>query len=340
MLSLIVPCYNEEDVIGETHARLNIVLPTIVDTFEIIFVDDGSADRTAQILNDLCKRHPNVRGIRFSRNFGHQSAIAAGIQASRGDAVVIIDADLQDPPEVIADFVGKWREGYQVVVGQRLERAQETWFKRATAHGFYRLLNRLSDVPVHLDAGDFRLLDRKVVNALNAMPERYRLMRGMVSWIGFKQTAVPYKRAPRFAGTTKYSLSRMFGLAFDGLFSFSTVPLRFMTLIGVASFFLGLGGIAYALIARLTTQDWVPGWTLLFIAQLLMGSLNMMGLGLLGEYIGRIYGEAKQRPLFIVAEEFQSASEAPLRYQTPTLGQGQLQAQPCPGPVLFRQNVS
>ena len=310
-LSLVIPCYNEEEVIGETYARLALVLPTFVDTFEIVFVDDGSADCTALILKGICDHHGNVRVIRLARNFGHQNAIAAGLQAARGDAVVIIDADLQDPPEVIGDFVAKWREGFQVVVGQRLERAQETWFKRATAHGFYRVMNRLSDVPVHLDAGDFRLLDRKVVDALNAMPERYRLMRGMVSWIGFKQTAVPYKRAPRFAGTTKYSLSRMFGLAFDGLFSFSTVPLRFMTLIGVASFVLALSGIVYAVVARLTTDDWVPGWTLLFIAQLLLGSLNMMGLGLLGEYIGRIYGEAKQRPLFIIAEEFSSPLPSP-----------------------------
>jgi polyisoprenyl-phosphate glycosyltransferase len=305
-LSVIVPCFNEEDVVLPTYARLSAVLVTITTDYEIIFVDDGSQDRTAFRLADICNTNPNVRVIRLARNFGHQNAIAAGLASASGDAIVIIDADLQDPPEIIPEFVAKWREGFEVVVGQRLERPQETLFKRVTAHAFYRILNGMSDVPIHLDAGDFRLLDRKVLDALNRMPERYRLLRGMVSWVGFRQAAVPYKRAARFAGTTKYSLSRMFSLALDGLISFSTVPLRLMTLIGLATFTIAMVGIGYAVIARLTTNNWVPGWTLMFIAQLLLGSLNMLGLGLLGEYIGRIYGEAKQRPLYIVAESLNS----------------------------------
>jgi len=303
-LSVIVPCYNEEEVLAETHARLAAVLRAITPTYEIIYVDDGSRDKTAEILKGICDQDGNVRAIRLARNFGHQNALACGLAAVTGDAAVIIDADLQDPPEVIPEFVAKWREGNEVVVGQRLERPQESIFKRATASVFYRLLNRLSDVPVHLDAGDFRLIDRKVIDTLNAMPERYRLLRGMMSWIGFRQAVVPYKRAPRFAGATKYSLSKMFSLAFDGLFSFSTLPLRIMTLVGVAAFAVAMAGIAYAIVLRLTTSFWVPGWTLLIIAQLALGGLNMLGLGVLGEYIGRIYGEAKQRPLFVVMETY------------------------------------
>jgi len=303
-LSVVVPCYNEEEVIAETHQRLAAVLAAITPDYEMVFVDDGSRDRTPDLLRTICDADPHARAVRLARNFGHQSALAAGLAAVTGDAVVIIDADLQDPPEVIAQFVAKWQEGFEVVVGQRLERPKESLFKRVTASAFYRILNQLSDVPIHLDAGDFRPLDRKVLDTLNAMPERYRLMRGMVSWIGFRQAVVGYKRAPRFAGTTKYSLTKMFSLAFDGLFSFSTLPLRLMTLIGFATFAIAMIGIVYAVTLRLTTSTWQPGWTLLFIAQLLLGSLNMMGLGLLGEYIGRIYGEAKQRPLFVVAESY------------------------------------
>ncbi len=309
-LSVVVPCYNEEQVIEETYGRLDAVVRAITPDYELIFVDDGSKDRTAIILKSICDRHGHVRVIRLARNFGQQNALAAGLAAATGDAAVIIDADLQDPPEVIADFVAKWREGYAVVVGQRLERPKETLFKRVSAYLFYRLMNRLSEVPLHLDAGDFRLLDRKVLDTLNEMPERYRLLRGMISWVGLSQAAVPYKRAPRFAGSTKYSLSKMVGLALDGLFSFSTVPLRAMSFIGLATFVLALGGIGYAIVLRLATNQWVPGWTAMFVAQLLLGSLNMLGLGLLGEYVGRIYGEAKQRPLFVVAERFQSGEEA------------------------------
>ena len=310
-LSVVVPCFNEELVVLPTYERLATVLEAITPDYEIIFVDDGSMDGTAFLLKEICDTHPNVRVVRLARNFGHQSAIAAGLGRVTGDAAVIIDADLQDPPEVIVDFVAKWREGYDVVVGQRLERPKETYFKRITAHVFYRVLNAMSDVAVHLDAGDFRLLDRKVLDQLRRMPERHRLLRGMVSWIGFRQATVPYKRSARFAGTTKYSLPWMLSLAFDGLFSFSTLPLRFMTLIGLATFAFSISAIGYAIVMRLMTDIWVPGWTLMFIAQLLLGSLNMLGLGLLGEYIGRIYGEAQQRPLFVVAETFQSVDVAP-----------------------------
>ena len=305
-LSVIIPCFNEEDAIEATFARLADVAARLTPDYELVFVDDGSSDRTALKLKAICEANANVHVLRLSRNFGHQVAVTAGLDYVSGDAVVIIDADLQDPPEVIEDFIAKWREGYHVVYGHRLERARESWFKKATAHLFYRLINRLSDVPIPLDVGDFRLMDRRVVEALKRMPERYRLLRAMVSWVGFRQTSVSYSRAERFAGVTKYPLRRMLALALDGIISFSTVPLRIMTVIGFFVFVLALLGIAYSILLRVLTDIWVPGWTLQFIAQLLLGGLNMLGLGLLGEYIGRIYGEAKQRPLFIVMESFGS----------------------------------
>ena len=305
-LSVVVPCFNEQEVIEATFARLSEAVRAITPDYEIILVDDGSRDGTAVKLKAICDHNSGVHVIRLSRNFGHQIAVTAGLDTARGDAVVIIDADLQDPPEVIADMVAKWREGYHVVYGHRLDRAQESWFKKATAHVFYRLINRLSDVPIPLDVGDFRLMDRRVVDALRRMPERFRLLRAMVSWVGFRQTSVGYHRAERFAGVTKYPLRRMLALALDGIISFSTVPLRLMTVIGFLMFVVALLGIAYSIALRLATDIWVPGWTLQFIAQLLLGGLNLLGLGLLGEYVGRIYGEAKQRPLFVVMEEFSS----------------------------------
>ena len=312
-LSIVVPCYNEAESIEATFARLSEVVRGLTPDYEIVLVDDGSRDRTALKLKAICDHNPGVHVIRLSRNFGHQIAVTAGLDYVSGDAVVIIDADLQDPPEVIEQFLEKWREGYHVVYGHRLDRAQESWFKKATAHLFYRLINRLSDVPIPLDVGDFRLMDRRVVEALKRMPERFRLLRAMVSWVGFNQTSVGYNRAERFAGETKYPLRKMLALAADGIISFSTVPLRIMTAIGFFMFVLALLGVVYSITLRLMTEIWVPGWTLQFIAQLLLGGLNLLGLGLLGEYVGRIYGEAKQRPLFLVMESFGSAGSAAAR---------------------------
>jgi dolichol-phosphate mannosyltransferase len=303
LLSVIVPCYNEEEVIRTTHERLSRTLGAITPDYEIIYVDDGSRDRTAEIIHRLQKSSPKVRFVRLSRNFGHQIAVSAGIEYARGAAVVLIDADLQDPPEVIADMVAKWREGFHVVYGLRTDRPGETKFKLQTARAFYRLINRLSEVPIPLDTGDFRLMDRSVVDALGRMREKHRLLRAMVSWVGFKQTSVPYARAERFAGESKYPLRKMLTLALDGIVSFSAVPLKIVTTVGLAFSALSAIGILYAVVQRLWTDYWVPGWTILFIAVMLIGGLQFIFLGVMGEYIGRIYSEAKNRPLFLVMEE-------------------------------------
>ena len=302
-LSVIVPCFNEEAVIEHTHARLAQALRAITSDFEIIYVDDGSRDRTAELLHRLQQAHREVRVLRLSRNYGHQIAVSAGLDYAAGDAVVLIDADLQDPPEVIAAMVEKWREGFHVVYGQRTERPGETPFKLWTARAFYRLINRLSEVPIPLDTGDFRLMDRAVVDALKRMPEKHRLLRAMTAWVGFSQVGLPYERAQRLAGESKYPLRRMLALALDGIISFSAVPLRIVTMVGLAFSALSVVGIAYAVIMRLLTDNWVPGWTLIFIAVLLIGGLQFIFLGVMGEYIGRIYSEAKDRPLFLVMEE-------------------------------------
>ncbi len=306
LLSVIVPCYDEAPVILETHRQLAAALDTIAVEHgvrtEIVYVDDGSRDETPQLLARLQRLDDAVRVVRFSRNFGHQLAVTAGIEHARGDAVVLIDADLQDPPAVIGEMVARWREGYHVAYGVRTDRPGETAFKRATAKGFYRLLGALSDVPIPLDTGDFRLMDRAVVRTLLAMPERDRFVRGMVSWAGFRQVAVPYRRAPRLAGESKYPLLKMLRFATDGIASFSTAPLRLATWLGFGVSVLALVGIVYALGMRLFTDDWVTGWTALFIAIALIGGVQLIALGVVGEYVGRIYGEAKRRPLYVVQE--------------------------------------
>lgn len=303
LLSVVVPCFNEEAVIRETHKRLVSVLDslTVLDS-EIIYVDDGSLDTTLSILKELQCSDIRVRVISFSRNFGHQIAVTAGLEHSSGDAIVLIDADLQDPPEVILEMVERWQNGVDVAYGQREERKGETAFKLWTAKAFYRTINRMSDVSIPLDTGDFRLMDRKAVDALLAMPERDRFLRGMVAWVGFKQEPVRYKRAERFAGTTKYPLKKMVRFATDGIVSFSLVPLRLAIWMGLIAAILSFLGILYALIMRLVTDSWVPGWTLLFIALLFIGGVQLLFLGTIGEYLGRVYGEVKGRPLYLVRE--------------------------------------
>lgn len=303
LLSVVVPCYNEEEVLRETHRRLVATLedPDLPE-FEIVYVDDGSRDGTGMILQQLQAHDRRVRVVRFSRNFGHQIAVTAGIEHAGGDAVVLIDADLQDPPEVIKEMVARWREGFDVAYGQRTDRDGESAFKLKTAQAFYRLMNRLCDVKIPLDTGDFRLMDRKVVDALMAMPEHDRFVRGMVSWAGFRQVAVPYRRAARFAGTSKYPLFKMLRFAMDGITSFSQAPLKTAMYVGFFASTLALLGIVYALLRRVFTDDWVAGWTMLFIAVLFIGGVQLITLGILGEYIGRIYGEVKRRPLYFVQE--------------------------------------
>ncbi len=303
ILSIVIPCYNEEEVIAETINRLLSVCDAGKGcNFELIFVDDGSRDRTRELLRTFAEKDSRIRVIGFARNFGHQIAVTAGIDAARGDAVVLIDADLQDPPEVIPDMISKWREGFDVVYGIRTERAGESRFKLATARTFYRVLNKLSDVPIPLDTGDFRLLSRAVADALRAMPERDRFLRGMVSWAGFRQTALPYKRSGRFAGKSKYPLRKMLHFAIDGILSFSTKPLQMSIGLGMIAATIALIGIIYAIALRLFTNIWVEGWTALMIAVLFLGGAQLLCVGILGEYIGRIYNEMKKRPMYVTDE--------------------------------------
>ena len=302
VLSVVVPCFNEQDGLRETNRRLTAVLEGISPNFEIVYVDDGSADATPDLLREMQMHDPRVRAIRFSRNFGHQLAITAGLEHTRGDAVVIIDGDLQDPPELIQEFVKKWMEGYDVVYGVRSERDGETAFKLWTAKMFYRCINRLSDTAIPVDTGDFRLMDRGVVDALLAMPERDRFVRGMVSWLGFSQIGIPYHRAARFAGDTKFSLFKMVRFATDGIVSFSVLPLRLATWIGFAASAVALAEIAVTLFDRLFIHGLVRGWTSTVIAIWFVGGVQLICIGIIGEYVGRIYGESKRRPLYVVRE--------------------------------------
>jgi polyisoprenyl-phosphate glycosyltransferase len=301
-LSVVVPCYNEQESIHACHEKLTEVLSALQASYEIVYVDDGSRDKTSELLEQIHARDPHVVVVRLSRNFGHQPAVTAGLSTSMGQAVVIIDADLQDPPELIPEMVKLWRSGYKVVYGIRRTRDGETPFKLWTAKAFYRVINSLSDVEIPVDTGDFRLIDRIVVNVFLQMPERHRLLRGMWSWIGFSQVGLPYQRAPRFAGETKYPLRKMLGLALDGIVSFSVVPLRLVTALGFLSAGGAFIGIVYTLWVRLLTHSWVRGWAISFVGMLFMAGVQMLCLGIVGEYIGRIYTESKQRPLFIELE--------------------------------------
>jgi glycosyltransferase involved in cell wall biosynthesis len=314
MISIVVPCLNEEEVLRDTNRRLVAVLEQLPQKFEILYVDDGSSDRTPEILGELQADDERIRVVRFSRNFGHQMAITAGLEHASGDAVAIIDADLQDPPEVIADFVAKWMDGFDVVYGVRREREGETAFKLWTAKLFYRLIGKLSDTEIPLDAGDFRLMDRCVADALLAMPERDRFVRGMVSWLGFSQAAVPYRRAARAAGETKYSLFKMLRFATDGIVSFSILPLRLATWVGFAASGIALLGILITVVERLMgVEGLVKGWASILVAILFIGGVQLICMGIIGEYVGRIYGESKRRPLYVVRERmgFQARSLAP-----------------------------
>ncbi len=309
LLSIIVPCANEQEVIHESYRRLTEVLTGMGMAYEIVYVDDGSTDSTLELFREMQTADPRIRVVSLSRNFGHQVAITAGMEHAAGDALVVIDADLQDPPELIAQFIERWQAGYDVVYGVRTERHGETLFKLWTAKLFYRLIGKLSDTKIAMDAGDFRLLDRKVAEALLAMPERDRFIRGMVSWLGFSQIAVPYRRAPRLAGKTKYPLYKMIRFAADGIVSFSTTPLKIATWLGFAVSGLALLGILVTLYARLFEKNWVRGWASLVIAVLFLGGVQLICMGIIGEYVGRIYGESKRRPLYLVRELLGFAQE-------------------------------
>lgn len=312
MISLVVPCFNEEEVIEETHRRLAALAESQpAYDFEFLFIDDGSRDRTLPLLREIVAADSRARAVVFSRNFGHQLAVTAGMDEARGDAVVVLDADLQDPPEVVPEMLAKWRDGWQVVYGVRTERKGESRFKLWSAHMFYRVLNYLSDTPIPLDAGDFRLMDRDVVMALRGMPERDRFVRGMVSWVGFRQLALPYDRAARFAGSTKYPLRKMIRFASNGIISFSMRPLKLAMNTGLLCAALACIGIVWVFARRLATQNWVPGWAALTIVVLFLGGIQLVCTGILGEYIGRIYMQSKGRPLYIVLERIKPADVKP-----------------------------
>lgn len=305
LLSVVVPMYYEEKVAETCYQRIRSVLNQIEGMdYELIFVNDGSQDATLPILKTIAANDPKVKVISFSRNFGHQIAITAGIDYAKGDAVVVIDADLQDPPELIKQMLEKWKEGYKVVYARRITRKGESVFKRVTAKGFYRLMNRLTDVAIPLDTGDFRLMDRQVVDELKKIKERNRFVRGIISWIGFKQTAVDYVREPRFAGETKYPLRKMLKFALDGITSFSSKPLKLALNIGFFSLFIGLLLILYAIGSKLVyPETTISGWTSLMIIIVFFGGIQLITIGIIGEYIARIYDESKERPLYIVEEK-------------------------------------
>lgn len=300
--SIVVPVYNEIESLSELHSRLETVLNSLGAPWELIFVDDGSTDGSTEEILRIAGQDQRVRPVIFARNFGHQIAITAGLDYSQGQAVVMIDADLQDPPEVIPDLVSKWKEGYEVVFAVRTEREGESWFKKLTASIFYRLIYRITDVKIPLDTGDFRLLDRQAVNILNKMRERHRFPRGMAAWIGFRQVGVPYRRAARFAGTTKYPFRKMFRLALDAITSFSYFPLQLATYLGFLCAGVSALVIPIVIAMRLTGSQAFLGQATTLIAVLFLGGVQLISLGILGEYLGRLYDEAKGRPLYIVRE--------------------------------------
>ncbi|NJN53396.1 MAG: glycosyltransferase family 2 protein [Anaerolineae bacterium] len=302
MISIVAPVYNEEQVLPELHRRVAAVMDALGEPWELVLVNDGSRDRSALVIAELHRQDPRVKGISFSRNFGFQVAVTAGLDFASGDAVILTDADLQDPPEVYPQMVAKWREGFDVVYGVRTSREGETRFKLFTAKLFYRLIRRITKIDIPLDTGDFRLMDRRVVKAIRSMPERNRFLRGMVPWVGFRQTGVPYERASRFAGESKFSsVKQMLPFALDAITSFSYLPLQLATYLG----FLMAGLSALAIILVILLRLFGPSAPLLgqattLVAVLFMGGVQLICLGIIGEYLGRIYDEVKGRPLYLI----------------------------------------
>ncbi|HEY0003162.1 MAG TPA: glycosyltransferase family 2 protein [Pyrinomonadaceae bacterium] len=301
--SLVIPIYNEEETIPEMYGRLKTVLDQLPGSYELILIDDGSRDRSLELIRELHASDPRVCYVSLARNFGHQVAVTAGLNFARGQTVVILDADLQDPPELIPQMLEKWREGYQVVYAQRSSREQENWVKQFFAYVFYRVLRMLTDVDIPADAGDFCLMDRKVVNTLNSLPERNRYLRGLRAWVGFSQTHITFDRAPRFAGKPKYTFRKSLGLAIHGIVSLSRVPLRLATYVGL--FAAGIALMMIVLVAYWRLFHPVApliGYTIITAAVFFLGAVQLLSLGILGEYIGLIYEEVKGRPIYTINE--------------------------------------
>jgi len=301
--SIIAPVYNELESLPELQRRITEVMEQTGEEWELVLIDDGCTDGSTAVIREIAKKYPRIRPVIFARNFGHQIAVSAGLDYCRGEAVVIIDADLQDPPEVILQMIDLWKQGNEVVYAVRSEREGESWFKRLTASLFYRIIFKITDIKIPLDTGDFRLMDRKVINVMKRMPERHRFLRGMSAWIGFKQIGLPYKRAARFAGVTKYPFSKMMKLALNAITSFSHFPLQMATYVGFFSAGISILAIPIVTIGRLTGSQAFFGQATTLIAVLFLGGVQLISLGILGEYVGRIYDEAKGRPLYIVRED-------------------------------------
>ena len=324
--SLIVPVYNEENVIPELYARIAAAIADLDGTTELILVDDGSTDRSLQFIRALRQRDARVCYLSFGRNFGHQTAVTAGLNFARGEAVIVLDADLQDPPELIPELIACWQQGYQVVYARRTRRHKEKWVKRAAAYWFYRLLRYLADVDIPTDTGDFCLMDRQVVAALNRMPEHNRYIRGLRAWVGLKQTAISFERSPRFAGEVKYTFRKSLALAIGSLVSFSKVPLRLSTYLGLAAAALALFTVCLVIYWRLTIPDSpITGLTIVITVALFIGSVQLITIGILGEYVGQIYDEVKGRPLYVLAEV--------AGFSPPVSGQGEQARQLAPPPM-------
>lgn len=301
-LTIVIAAFNEEASLPEMHRRLGVVLDGLDAQASVLYVDDGSRDGTWQVLQTLAADDPRVQLLRLARNFGKELALTAGLDHVETDAALVIDADGQDPPELIPQFVAKWREGFDVVYGTRTRREGESWFKRFTAAAFYRVMSRLSHTPIPPDTGDFRLMSRPVLDALRQLRERQRFMKGLFTWVGFRQVSLPYERAPRLAGGSKFNYWRLWNLALEGITSFSTVPLRLATYVGVLT---ALGAFAWGLWIVARTVLWgdpVEGWPSLMTVMLFLGGVQLVALGIIGEYLGRLYLEVKQRPLYLVAE--------------------------------------
>lgn len=301
-LSIVIPAYNEAKCVSELHAQLTRVLRETGLTYEILFVDDGSMDETFQTLRRLVEEDPHVRALRLSRNFGHQAALTAGLTVACGKAVISMDADLQHPPELIPSLIAKWREGYEVAAAVRCQTQSVGWWKRCTSKLFYCLINRLSPIPIPPGAADFRLLDRRAVDALNSMPERTRFLRGLVPWIGFRQVEVPFEAPERFAGETQYTLRKMSHFALDGILSLSATPLRLATVMGLFVMAVGFLYGIYVVWTALVNPHSQPGWASIILLILWLGGMQIFCMGIIGEYLARVFEEVKGRPLYLVAE--------------------------------------
>jgi glycosyltransferase involved in cell wall biosynthesis len=302
LISVVVPMYFEEEVAEECYNRLKKVMDGHKINYEFIFVNDGSTDKTIDILTDIASRDNRAKIVNFARNFGHQNAVTAGVDFASGDAIVIIDADLQDPPELIPQMIEKWREGFDVVYGRRKTRKGETLFKLITAKYFYRFLNYMSDIDIPKDTGDFRIIDRKVADVFRNMTERNRFIRGMMSWVGFRQAYVEYERDERFAGETKYPLKKMLKFASDGIIAFSSKPLRLVTNCGLFCVLISIGLLLYSIIVKIMGYQIGAGWASIMVAISFFSGIQLLGLGIIGQYIARIYDESKNRPIYIVKE--------------------------------------